>query len=403
MYIDNSPARVGINIDQPNYLLSEEELQTILFITSDKNVEYNKAIICFDLKNLLNAGYRRDSIAYNFCFGVFLQKKGMRVVLINKPPDISYVDFYSKKISKHSHYFICIESKEPKDVVSLDDYLKISKLEKLIFTSTNKDFSKEYANCERVVYYYLSGFDFDDFFENYILLDSGSITQTDEADNLILNRDLNNINSELNEDTLYVSLDSESIAKTDGGFDLIFSESFVENTDIDVYEAQGFPLYYPESAWISRCAKVFPSKIQWLYKSFSKQITNQSEKIPDNSTTSIVFQSQDIATSGCGKTSNLDMTIDERISLDWLCIAIRKKLWSVLYTDERIKADKNGESKLTASLVGVLDKAIDLEILKSWKSLEIKLNRESNTIGYQLLMQTNGSLLSINVDGNVYY
>ena len=389
-------SRVSIGMSQ--YDLTDEALQTILFITEDVNVDARKAIVAFELNDLLNAGYRRDSIAYNFCFGVFLQQRGIRIILINKPKDVSYLNFYKKEIIKDSHYFVCIESKDSSDIIAIDEYFNETKLEKLIFTSTSKDLKKEYINCSRVVYYYLGGFNFDDFYENFILLDSWVITQTDNQDDLVLEKIRPNTN---NNEVKFLLLDDGEITNTDLDDDVILEKESVD--DISVLEAQSYPLYYPEGAWIARCAKYFPSKIQWLYKSFRKQNTNNSDEIPDNSTTSSLCKGDNVATNGCGTLSNLTMTINERIGLDWLCIAIRRKLWSVLYNNERIKSDKYGEDKLTTSLISVLNKSVELDLLKDWKSLKVNLDKNSNTISYKFEMQTTQSLLSIMLGGNVYY
>ena len=97
-------------------------------------------------------------------------------------------------------------------------------------------------------------------------------------------------------------------------------------TDITQEEAQSLALSFPEGGWIAVCGYYLPSEVQWLYKSFKKQVINKDIKIPDYSTTSFdVEMSGDISTLGSGKTGD-GTYIHERISIDWLRYAIQKRL-----------------------------------------------------------------------------
>lgn len=389
---------VKINISSSSGYLDANALQTTLFITESETPK--KAIVVTKLKDLLDFGYKRESVAYNFCLGVSLNKKGSRVIVVGKGKDESYVDAL-KRVPAKVFYFICLESKLSEDVLSVHTNIIASKQEKLIFTSSNEDLSEVYSGCDRLVYYYCDSLDFKDIYQHYLLYDSEEIVEMDTDDLLLVTEVKPEFyNQSFIEGKSYLNTDDLKVISTDSNLNVILSDDSEETTQ---EEAQSYPLFYPEGAWIGRCCTAFPSEIQWLYKSFPKQLSNNSINFPKNSNTSLQYGSNpDLITVGCNKVSSLLCDINEQIGLDWLVMAIRKKLWLVLYQNEKVLPNEKGISLFKTALTSVLDNAKNLGLLSEWSNLQTQLNRVENNIGFTFDMKTTQTILTVKMTGEIY-
>lgn len=150
--IDNNPVNVDIKVDGIN--ITADAFSTICFITSNDEFKQRDTVVN-KLEDLLDAGYTRDSKAYNFCFGVFLQGKLNNIIVRSKRKTESYIDAYLSS-SNIGYYYLVLESKDIEDILSVQGVLSNRNDLKLLFFSSNKDYSGEVKGLSRLVYYYNS-------------------------------------------------------------------------------------------------------------------------------------------------------------------------------------------------------------------------------------------------------
>jgi hypothetical protein len=172
--------------------------------------------------------------------------------------------------------------------------------------------------------------------------------------------------------------------------------------DITVTEAQSRSLKYPEGGWVGICGSYFPSEVQWLYKTIVKTTANSTKSIPSISTT--VFNklgSDDMTTFGSGTTSS-GVSIEEKVSLDWLRYAIQRRLWSLLYNQEKIDSTDYGKQMFLNELVYVLDISVKNNIIKNYVINSSSVNRVKGTISVDFKAELTNTILSVNVAGSLY-
>lgn len=173
-------------------------------------------------------------------------------------------------------------------------------------------------------------------------------------------------------------------------------------SDITQEEAQSRTLQYPEGGWIGVCGSYFPSEVQWLYKSFKKQFSTSTSKIPENSNTTYPIKiTSDLVTLGSGTTTN-GVPINEKVSLDWLKYAIQTRFWKLLYNNERITATKLGETAFLNELIAVLNIAVNESIIVNYKINSVSLDRVNGKISISFRAELVHTILSVNVSGSLY-
>lgn len=148
------PVKVGINIETPS--LVREAFYSMCFIT--ENEKAPRTLKVERLKDLLDNGYDRSSLAYNFCVGVFAQQ-GMPTVYVRAKRAVeSYSDAFSAD-DNSNYYFVVIDSKELYEVSDFNQHLSSVDENKLQFYSNSSHEISEISKG-KVVNYYQELFDF---------------------------------------------------------------------------------------------------------------------------------------------------------------------------------------------------------------------------------------------------
>lgn len=347
-------APVKVNIDIESLSLERDAFYNVCFITENETAP--RTLEVSKLKDLLDNGYDRFSLAYNFCVGV-LSQQGIPSIKIRAKRSVeSYEDAFDAE-DNTSYYFLVIESKD-RDVVKLfNDYVDTSDDYKLLFYSSN---SEAITSSELVQYY-------QDPVSSSDLVDTNKTT----ISNHYLNEAFN---------TSY-EIDNLSLAT--------------------VEQLQQARLAYPEGAWIGLCGNKFPSSVQWLYKYLAKVDVVKDKTIPDlMSTTSLVMK--DIATTGSGMT-NQGIPIHEKVSIDWVKWALSRRVWNILYTKEKINATQGGLDLIINDIKMVLDLAVTESMFTKYQITETKLDRNTNTIQVKFTAELIHTILEVEVNGSLRY
>lgn len=154
MELNLEPVKVDLQIETPS--LERGAFYSLCFIT--ENEKAPRTLKVERLRDLLDNGYDRSSLAYNFCVGVFAQQ-GMPTVYVRAKRAVeSYSDAFSAD-DNSSYYFVVIESKELYEISDFNQYLSSADENKLQFYSNS---SHEISEISRgkIVNYYQEFFDF---------------------------------------------------------------------------------------------------------------------------------------------------------------------------------------------------------------------------------------------------
>lgn len=346
MNLDLEPVKVDISVESIS--VDREAFYNLCFIT--ENDEAPRTLEVSKLKDLLENGYDRFSLAYNFCVGVFAQQSVPLVYIRAKRSDESYEEAFDAG-NNSTYYFISIQSKDLTVVSEFNDYINSSDNYKLQFYSSPSTVTQG----KKLVQYYQKNLE--------------------EDSNLISDYYINKA--------------------FDRGY-------LIPDSDLATPEQlQQARLAYPESAWIGYCGNYFPSNIQWLYKYLAKVDIVKEKIIPDLTTTSsMVIGNKSIIGSG---TTNQGIPIHEQISLDWVRWAISRRVWNSLYTKEKINSTKGGLDLITNDIRDVLEVAVTQGIFSDYQVIETKLNRSTNTIEVKFRAGLTYTILECNVSGSLYY
>lgn len=340
--------------------VSRYSFYTPCFISENNDVE--RHIVVSTLKQVLDAGYESDSTAYLYCSLAFAQRQRVdNVVLVAKRSLESYIEAFSNS-QTGEYYYITLESKEVEDVTSLADYFTSKQINKLIFYSKFEDVSSELKGYKNIVWWWSTDFWF---------WDSSSIVMWDS------------------------------------------------DLDMDLSIAQ-----YPEAAWISRCANVFPSQMQWLEKELVGLTSEEESAVPDtdldygweianeqevgwddDSSAALQFaQEYDVRTSlipefttpanyystvydeevswGSGCTCNGEW-IDNKVFDDWLMWAIQRNIWKLIKTSPKISATANGMEQIELKIKEVLQFGLKQQGIQSYKITNRQLSRVLRTSSFE--------------------
>lgn len=154
MELNLEPVKVDLQIETPS--LERGAFYSLCFIT--ENDEAPRTLKVERLRDLLDNGYDRSSLAYNFCVGVFAQQAMPTVYVRAKRAVESYSDAFSAD-DNSNYYFVVIESKEPYEISDFNQYLSSVDENKLQFYSNNYHEISEISKG-KVVNYYQEFFDF---------------------------------------------------------------------------------------------------------------------------------------------------------------------------------------------------------------------------------------------------
>lgn len=344
---------VKVNIDIESLSLERDAFYNVCFITESdvapRTLDVNK------LKDLLDNGYDRFSLAYNFCVGVLAQQGIPSIKIRAKRLSESYEDAFDAD-DNTSYYFLVIESKDKSIVSAFNEYVTTSDDYKLLFYSS---FEEVITNSELVQYY------------------QTSLSNSDLIDNKVAISDY------------YINK----------AFNTGYDDSGVELATVE--QLQQARLAYPEAAWISLCGNKFPSSVQWLYKYLAKVDTNEVKVIPDlTSTTSTVISNKATVGSGC---TSYGTPIHEKVSIDWVKWALSRRVWNTLYTKEKVNATQGGLELITNEVKVVLDTALIENIFTDYRITDTSLNRNTNTVSVKFEASLSYTILEVELSGSLYY
>lgn len=378
------PVKVNINIEQES-TLTQDAFKTVCFIhESDSDVE--RSIRLRTLQDVVDAGFMRSSTLYNFCRSVFKQNTNIQVVSRVKRTAESYEEAYIAD-SNDDYYYVVIESKVVPIVLAFNDF--IANELKLQFFSTDENVS-DIVGGRKLVYWWQP------YFSDYLLYDSDAIVTTDSS--------------------RFIEL-STSFYPTADGTDSWLFDNYIPASDIvswdtsyhvllefDDYteeEADTTPYYYPEAAWIARCGWLFPSRIQWLYKTLVGASVFDLKEIPLLSNSYTTIKGNQV-TVGTGTTTR-GYPIDQEVGLDWVKWAIQKNCWSLLYSAEKVNATQNGLLQFEQRVKEPLDIAVRENLFSSYSIKERNLDRIKNSVSFKFTATLLYSILGVDqVEGSIY-
>jgi hypothetical protein len=174
-----------------------------------------------------------------------------------------------------------------------------------------------------------------------------------------------------------------------------------------VNELQNHRLAYPEAAWIAACGGVFPSHTQWLYKYLDKTDTTPKNTVNpitlENSYTTVSTKVLGNKTTlGSGKTTSGEK-IQEKVSLDWVKWAISRKVWSLLYTKDKVDTTEAGKELILNEVRDVLKVAVDEGIFVSYRITEVVIDRINNNLTIKFTATLEHTILAVDISGSLYY
>lgn len=190
--IDVSKDPISVNITVENSVLLPDAFNSIGFLTYNENSPRN--LVVNKLDDLLNNGFTRDSKAYNFCYGVFLQGRLNNIVIRSVRKNESYYDAYISD-NNSSYYYVIIESKDVNDVINFTS--KVSDQLKLVFYSSNEDHSSKLSGLSNLVFYYNTNISIDQI-DGWLMFDDGSFVLLDDGSSVaeeIVSEDISCSNS----------------------------------------------------------------------------------------------------------------------------------------------------------------------------------------------------------------
>lgn len=148
MEINTTPVNVSISIE--NILTDREAFYNICFITNNEAAPRTLEVRV--LNDLLKNGYDRDSLAYNFCVGVFAQQS-MPVVYVRAKRAVETYEQAYDADSNNSYYFLVIESKNLDTVSDFTSYVNSVDDFKLVFHSNQLKELDKVSGLKTVSYY----------------------------------------------------------------------------------------------------------------------------------------------------------------------------------------------------------------------------------------------------------
>lgn len=126
----SEPVKVDIGVENPT--LERGAFYNLCFIAENNSAP--RTLEVDKLSDLLENGYSRLDLAYNFCVGVFAQQGISRVYVRAKRSGESYIDSYNSD-DNGAFYFIVLQSKKMPDIIGFSNFLNENSEMKLHFYS----------------------------------------------------------------------------------------------------------------------------------------------------------------------------------------------------------------------------------------------------------------------------
>ena len=326
-----------------NVSINKQEVNRYAFYTPafiSENDEVERTVEVTSLKEVLDKGYTKESNAYAYCAMAFSQRQRVdSVVLVAKRSVETYVDAYT---ASHNtlYYYITLESKELSDILELSTFLITERIDKLIFFTKYEDVTAQVKGIPNLVWWW----------------------------------------------------DAQSWLWS--SWDVVLWDSYLEVTATS--------LKYPEAAWISYCANVFPSQMQWLGKSLSGVDPIGTPTIPSSASFMNSVDGLDFYTWGSGKTCDGEW-IDHKVNDDWIKWAIRRNVWKLLKDSPKISATKNGADQIEMKIKEVLEFNLRQNGIISYKVYNPQLNRKQRKASFEFSYEREHAIVGVvTVNGNLY-
>ncbi len=369
--MSNIKIPVEVNVNLESLEVSREAFYNLCFITESDTAPRNVNVQ--SLKELLDNGYDRESLAYNFCVGVFSQRGISSVTIRAKRSSESYIKAYDSA-DNSQYYFLTIQTKSEEDILELATYLQSQGQSKLLFYSNDK-----MIKLPNTVAYY----------QEKIPLNTPDSQNRVPFKYFYINK------------AYKLGHDARGLFKFVSKSEYVNKLHFVflGELDISLNQRQQAITAYPEASWIAECANKFPSEVQWLYKSLAKTGITPISNIPTGfSASSIVNKNKVTMGSGC---TTEGVPIQEEIMLDWVKWGISQKVWNTLYTKERIT---NKDKDLIVNDVrNVLDIAVSRGSFEKYKITDISIQPRLNSISIKFDAHTTQTILGTEVSGSLGY
>ena len=400
MDLNLAPVDVNIIVETPT--VTNEAFYNLCFIT--ENDVAPRTLEVKRLNDLLDNGYMRLDLAYNFCLAVLLQENIGKVYVRAKRSGETYQQAFDAD-DNSNYYYIVIDSKDENVILDFNDYLVSADPYKLQFFSSYKDLSSVVTN-RKIVYYYEP---FNVGEKDYVSWDTSDNVLSDSYDkyytgytnelyNYYANKSYGVVTATYYSDGVndYWDYDDNNNVLWDSS-----SNVLLERQDIPPNVAQSARIAYPEASWIAKCGDSFPSRVQWLHKYLRGNSVHKLSQTPNLSTTLVTILDNK-ATTGSGMTGQ-GIVINEQVSLDWVTWAISKNIWNTLYTESKINANDSGLTLIENKLKEVLDIAVKENIFSEYKITQRNLQRQTSNASFKFSASLVYSILNVNIEGSVYY
>lgn len=352
MNIGTPPVNIDISIESLS--IERDAFYNICFITENDTAV--RTLEVRTLTDLLEGGYDRTSLAYNFCIGVFAQQAMPVIYIRAKRTSETYPEAFLAD-NNSNYYYLVIQSKDSATITTFNNYISELDQYKLQFCSNNLP---PIIASKLVQYYHKPIRDEDIVSEGVVTLDNYYIVKA---------------------------------------YDLPYTIDGVSTSTVG--DLQRARLAYPESAWIALCGNSFPSSVQWLYKYLAKVDVVKDKVIPDNtSTSSIILKNK--ATTGSGATTT-GIPIHEQVSLDWVVWALSRRVWNTLYTTDRITATKGSVELISNDVKYVLDLAVTEGMFTEYTITETTLEPKENNIKLKFTAKIMSTIINVSVSGSLSY
>ena len=148
MELNLSPVEVDVNIE--NYIIKSDAFYNVCFITEDDLAP--RTVEVKTLNDLLNSGYYRFSLAYDFCRTAFLQQGMSSVFIRAKRTNETYEQAFDAD-DNSTYYYVVIDTKNIETVLGFNAHINSVDSYKLQFFSSTNDYSDMVAN-RKIVFYY---------------------------------------------------------------------------------------------------------------------------------------------------------------------------------------------------------------------------------------------------------
>lgn len=406
MRVETNPINVEITVESES--LDRNAFYNVCFIT--ENDVAPRTVEVANLNELLSHGYRRDSLAYNFCLTAFAQQGIPSVFVRAKRTDETYSEAFSSD-SNANYYFVVVDSKLESDIAPFNEYLTSADEFKLQFYSSSNDPIKD----RKLVHYYsdfsirLAEIMAGDF--SRLVGDSenlaGRVYASDRAkfSELYIAKALKS-NVEVEEvysgEYKYMAGDLTKLVGDSinlAGRTIDYEKAREYGAEIQYYQLARTA--YPEAAWIAECANLFPSRVQWLHKMLVKPEIMKYSEIPENSNTTVIVMDTK-ATVGSGNTMQ-GFAIHEQVSLDWVKWAIGRKVWTLLYNASKLPSTVGGTELIKNEMKNVLDLAIEEGVFSKYHIKNISIAKDKETVKASFSATLMHSILGASISGSLYH